>query len=347
MSSCFCILTALGQAMVAEAIHIGTDINLTEIAVGDADYVPSENQTALGGEKARINIFEVTRDPDNPNWLRVMAVIPAGIGGWNIHEAGIYAENGNLFAIAKLDGAYKPVFNDGMLKEVSLDFILEVSSEANVNIVVDPNVIIATRKWVIEYTGGKIITLQDLFSRHINDKQNPHEVTAHQAGAYTQTEVDSLVAGLKGLLQNSLSALLPRRSVIMWSGGLAEVPAGWALCDGQKGTPDLRGRFVIGAGGKYGVDDAGGAESHIHNVGVTVDLTTLSANQMPRHTHSLVHGWRNRGSGGDTVCFVQGFESSDVSYAGGSAGHGHSASADIAAGSNLGPYYALAYIMKL
>jgi hypothetical protein len=45
-----------------------------------------------------------------------------------------------------------------------------------------------------------------------------------------------------------LDALLPRGLVVLWSGRVADVPDGWALCGGRNGTPDLRDRFVVGAG---------------------------------------------------------------------------------------------------
>ena len=61
----------------------------------------------------------------------------------------------------------------------------------------------------------------------------------------------------------------------MWSGAVDAIPTGWALCDGQNGTPDLRDRFIVGAGGSYDVGDTGGAES-----------VTLTVDQMPQHSHS-------------------------------------------------------------
>ena len=60
---------------------------------------------------------------------------------------------------------------------------------------------------------------------------------------------------------------VPVGGIIMWSGAATNVPTGWALCDGQNGTPDLRGRFVLGAGQGAGLTprtagEAGGEETH-------------------------------------------------------------------------------------
>ena len=57
----------------------------------------------------------------------------------------------------------------------------------------------------------------------------------------------------------ALKAAVPAGLIAAWSGAASAVPAGWALCDGSNGTPDLRGRFLVGAGGDYAPGDAGGA----------------------------------------------------------------------------------------
>ena len=79
----------------------------------------------------------------------------------------------------------------------------------------------------------------------------------------------------KALLQHMENHLVPPGGIIMWSGAINDIPVGWALCDGTNGTPDLRDRFIVGAGGKYNVGNTGGADS-----------VTLEVSQMPSHSHS-------------------------------------------------------------
>lgn len=67
---------------------------------------------------------------------------------------------------------------------------------------------------------------------------------------------------------------IPKGGIIMWSGAVNQVPEGWALCDGAKGTPDLRDRFIVGAGSAYAVGATGGEATH-----------TLTIGEMPSHTH--------------------------------------------------------------
>ena len=58
--------------------------------------------------------------------------------------------------------------------------------------------------------------------------------------------------------------------IILWSGAVIDIPTGYQLCDGTNGTPDLRGQFVIGAGGAYAVAANGGAATHYHNLNYDV-----------------------------------------------------------------------------
>jgi hypothetical protein len=60
---------------------------------------------------------------------------------------------------------------------------------------------------------------------------------------------------------------LPAGVIVMWSGPMDSIPAGWALCDGQNGTPDLSNRFVLGAGTPEYLGSTGGSHSHRHRAG--------------------------------------------------------------------------------
>lgn len=52
--------------------------------------------------------------------------------------------------------------------------------------------------------------------------------------------------------------------IVLWPGAIADIPAGWALCDGSNGTPDLRNRFVVGAPEGDDPGGVGGAAEHDH-----------------------------------------------------------------------------------
>lgn len=126
-----------------------------------------------------------------------------------------------------------------------------------------------------------------------------------------------------------IAAAIPTGVVVMWSG--EAIPEGWALCDGDNGTPDLRGRFVVG-------QDT--TDEHFLWVGNTggAKRVALTVEQLPPHTHSysapLTVGPH---PGGDN-----GYDRPNAKQTGetGSKGSGETHE-------NLPPYYVLAYIMKL
>lgn len=104
--------------------------------------------------------------------------------------------------------------------------------------------------------------------------------------------------------------------IVPWSGSIISIPSGWSLCDGTNGTPDLRDRFLQGAGSTYAVDDTAGSVSHTH------DFTSSS------HLHSTIAG---------AVFEPGGDKNSDTTLV---PITGTSDAAD-----NLPLYYSLAYIM--
>jgi microcystin-dependent protein len=76
-------------------------------------------------------------------------------------------------------------------------------------------------------------------------------------------------------VQPTVGATIPAGLISMWSGSIGSIPAGWYLCDGSNGTPNLADRFIIGAGSAYAVNGTGGVSS-----------ITLTTNNMPSHTHT-------------------------------------------------------------
>jgi len=87
---------------------------------------------------------------------------------------------------------------------------------------------------------------------------------------------------------------IPVGGIIMWSGSVASIPSGWDLCNGSNGTPDLRNRFVVGAGSGYAVDATGGSADAIvvsHNHSATSTTTIADAG----HNHGIADPGHNHG----------------------------------------------------
>lgn len=125
---------------------------------------------------------------------------------------------------------------------------------------------------------------------------------------------------------------IPTGCIVIWSGASDNIPDGWALCDGEDGRPDLRDRFVLGAGSSHSVGSTGGSET-----------VTLTVSQMPEHRHETtvpvsLPSSTSLSSGSETFSlFDHSTNSSRVSnYVGSSQPH-----------PNMPPYYTLCYIIKL
>ena len=165
---------------------------------------------------------------------------------------------------------------------------------------------------------------------------------------------------------------IPKGLISMWSGSIEAIPTGWALCNGENGTPDLRDRFIVGAGGDYSVGDIGGEASH-----------TLTIDEMPSHNHygstksnTHSHSGSTSTNGSHTHDYITphlsiGVIKGDEAYSRGgsthydtpangshshtfttnSDTHSHTVTINSTGGGlaheNRPPYYSLAFIMKL
>ena len=130
-------------------------------------------------------------------------------------------------------------------------------------------------------------------------------------------------------LEYKIANVLPSGVIVMWSG--AQPPEGWVICDGANGTPDLRGRFVVGEN----TEDL--EFQYRGNTGGSKKVT-LTVDQIPSHTHSysapILVGDHPGGSSGYNR--PNGLSTGTTGSRGGGLSH-----------ENLPPYYTLAFIMKL
>ena len=167
--------------------------------------------------------------------------------------------------------------------------------------------------WFDTVTGGYVIsdvvgTIGDYAWSQDTPTTNPdgpyHVTGSHCEGAPVVGPITT--PGIHGL-------------IALWSGSIASIPTGWVLCDGTHETPDLRDKFIVGAGNTYPVNNSGGALLHTHNV-TLVGSATLPASVVIK----------NNAPNGNYA------PSLSVSVTG-----------TTNQGGTLPPYYALAYIMHL
>jgi hypothetical protein len=141
---------------------------------------------------------------------------------------------------------------------------------------------------------------------------------------------------------------LPSGVITMWSGSIASIPGGWYLCDGTNGTPNLRDRFIVGAGSSYSVAQTGGSADAI-----TVSHTHTATSTVTDPTHNHVvntpfgYGSTNYSGGGQgNFGGVSNNWTSTNSATGITVATTNTATGSSGTNANLPPYLALAYIMK-
>lgn len=178
----------------------------------------------------------------------------------------------------------------------------------------------------------------------------------------TANVTGTLTAGNIANTGTNSNGPVPKGGIIMWSGSTANIPSGWALCDGNNGTPNLQDRFIVGAGSTYAVNATGGSATHTHTTGSagthkhnvkgnTHGITTYNPsgtfsstgyfceddNNPKWHQDNFLQTGKNSGYG-------EGQHAHDIDMDTKNAGaHTHTVSSS----NSLPPYYALAFIMKL
>lgn len=160
-------------------------------------------------------------------------------------------------------------------------------------------------------------------------------VSGAVGGATLETSGNTTVKGnltVNGEIKGK--GMVPVGTIIMWSGSLSELSSEWALCDGNNGTPNLCGRFIVGAGGSYAIGDKGGEEKH-----------KLTVDEIPSHQHNnsvKTVGYGASHNGSAEAATFDGYSRNngwrDISGASKGGDQPHE---------NRPPYYALAFVMRI
>jgi len=170
---------------------------------------------------------------------------------------------------------------------------------------------------------------------------NPTTVTVvWDSGALVS---EALVVSLGLSPTGSTYVGIPSGVILLWSGSTGSIPSGWVICDGTNSTPDLRDRFVIGAGSTYAVDATGGSADAI----AVAHTHTGTTDAGGTHSHTYTHLNTNQtGAGGGSSSFI----TNGTGTTSTAPNHTHAfttaSSGSSGTNANLPPYYSLAYIMK-
>jgi hypothetical protein len=211
-----------------------------------------------------------------------VSAISAGVGTVGINTANINAETLNVTGISTLGnvlvgGATTDLVVSG---DARVTGILTVGS-SSLTLDGSNNIVQVGTALTLGHTQGLQFHTQNLHSAgfEVNNINSTGIVTAVSYSGITTSMISDYGGGI------SSGDSFPTGGIILWSGAANAIPTGWVLCDGQNSTPDLRNRFVVGAGDAYAVDATGGSAdatlvSHTHGSG------NLGTGNAGSHSHS-------------------------------------------------------------
>lgn len=256
----YAILTNVGAAKQANADALGIAWKITQMGVGDAngtDPTPNATQTSLINEWRRAPLNQLKVDDKDASIIVAEQVIPADIGGKWIREIGLYDEAGDLVAVANCAPTYKPVLSQGSGRTQVLRMSLVVSNAANVQLKIDPSVVLATREWVTEE-----LARQDF----------KHSVVAATTANITLSGLQTvdgvaLTAGMRVLVKNQTAAK---------DNGLYTVVSGaaWTRCDDANSSAKVTPGLLVLV--ERGTSNSDSAWQLVTDAPITLGVTSLT-----------------------------------------------------------------------
>lgn len=376
------INTNAGGATIGGGINVtgGGGVITGGLTVNNGLLVPSGNITVTGNIRAdagastgSVTLSQGTGSQAGYVEFRLPNATRQGYMGWITNGLGVTLENSNNLIIS---GGNVGIGTSSITHTLEVAGSMNVSGAANVSGGLSVSSGLTVSSGTLTVSSGTLNMTNHNINNLANGASGNDAVNLNQlnAEASARSSADSSLSSSISTVSSNLSAettnringdnnlqtqinalsSIPSGGIIMWTGTTA--PSGWHLCDGSGGTPDLRGRFIVG----YNASDSD--YSSIGNFGGN-KFHTIAMSEIPGHNHVMHAIGQITGSGGPYY-----INRSNGAYsAGGSDQFGRATSIDTgmqtgyaggAGGSTTSPgsaqpfnlrppYYTLAYIMKL
>ncbi|EPD2884523.1 phage tail protein [Klebsiella michiganensis] len=188
------LVTKQGTEAIAAAIVNDERVAFAEMAVGDGNGivpVPDENQTALINELFRTQLNSVKIVDDEKNIIAAEMIMPPEVGGFTIREAALFDAGGVCLAVASVPETYKPLLAEGSGRFTVLRIWLTVSSTANIELIVDPGIVLATVEDVIQVGNDAKDYTDNQLSEHAQSRNHPDATLTEKGFTKLSNDTDS------------------------------------------------------------------------------------------------------------------------------------------------------------
>lgn len=276
------IITQAGREKIAAASVTGEKVLFSLMAVGDGDGGPVElrdSQDGLANEHYRTQLNSLKIQDNQKNIISAEAIIPPEIGGFTIREAALYDEDGVCMAVARVPETYKPALAEGSGRFTVLRIWLIVSSTENIEMIVDPGIVLATVEDVINAGNAVKDYADDQLSDHVSSRNHP-DATLDEKGFTRLSNATDSDSQSRAATPSAVKAAIAQAIRGAWE---LDNPVGTTRFFSQNLNPNERWPWsewvYTGENKSIRVGKADGS-----NVGLTAgsDSVTLSRDNLPK-----------------------------------------------------------------
>lgn len=249
------IPTVVGAAKLRNASLLGQKVDITRVAFGDGDgaeYEPTGQETTLKKQVYECPPNRIEEEAGAPSWIELEAVIPHNVGGWYLREVGCFDDEGDLIFIGNLPSSFKPSGEAGVIKDLVFEMVYDAVAADVVQIKIDPNVVIATRKYVEDQNKAHAAApdphpqyaTDDDLDNHINN-DNPHgqyNQIKHLVGLIGEFHDSGVKAGWVDLRGGELSRVTDK---LLWD---YAVTARMVISQSHKNSAPMANAMKFGDG---------------------------------------------------------------------------------------------------
>ncbi|WP_339469365.1 phage tail protein [Pseudomonas sp. EL_65y_Pfl1_R83] len=211
------MITTLGAAKKTNCDALGVPWEPRYMLIGDAngaDPVPSPTQTKLINQVYRAQLNQLRVSPTDANVLIAEVVLPPDVGGWHIRELALEDKDGVFSAVANVPPSYKPLLAQGSGRNQVVRMHIITSGTSNIQLKIDPSVVLATRQYVDEAVNGLLPTNKPAGTYTkvtVNDRgvfvsgSNPTTLAGYGiTDTYTKDQITAMIAQASALPVGSM-----------------------------------------------------------------------------------------------------------------------------------------------